>query len=58
MAEKHLLTVREVSEILGLSRTTIWRLAASQKIPAPLKIGGATRWRKADIDALIADGAA
>ncbi|MCZ8133419.1 MAG: helix-turn-helix domain-containing protein [Rhodobacteraceae bacterium] len=50
---KKLLKDREVAALLGCSVCTIWRRAADGKIPAPVKLGGLTRWRASDIEALI-----
>ena len=36
---------------LGMSRATFWRRVKDGTLPAPVKIGGATRWRR---DALLA----
>jgi predicted DNA-binding transcriptional regulator AlpA len=35
---------------LGISRSSVWKLAATGELPAPLKIGGrAARWEHAAI---------
>jgi prophage regulatory protein len=45
-----LLRDREVAELLGISRSSVWKLAATGELPAPLKIGGrAARWEHAAI---------
>ncbi|UGQ46652.1 helix-turn-helix domain-containing protein [Massilia endophytica] len=46
------LTIRQVAEYLKVTERTIYRLAASKKIPA-FKVGGAWRFRKADIEGWI-----
>ena len=48
-----LMNVEEVGKMLNLSKRQIFRLNASGKIPAPLKIGGAVRWPKNDIESWI-----
>ena len=48
-----ILTVREVAEYLKLNEKTTYRLAAEGKIPG-FKVGGAWRFRKAEIDRWIA----
>ena len=54
MSHDHvLLTVKDVSSILNISTTTIWRHVQSGSFPKPLKIGRLTRWRRSDIDQLI-----
>ncbi len=51
-----LLSDVEVAEMMSVSRNTVWRWVSSiEKFPQPVKIGGATRWRKADLDKYIAD---
>jgi predicted DNA-binding transcriptional regulator AlpA len=50
----HLLTDREAASILDCGRSTLWRWAAGGTIPKPLKIGGMSRWRQSDIEAVIA----
>ena len=45
-----LLSDIEVAQLLSVSRTTVWRwLRDIEGFPEPLKIGGATRWRRADV---------
>lgn len=47
-----ILTLKEVSEYLKVTERTIYRLAASKKIPA-FKVGGSWRFSRADIDLWI-----
>ena len=56
--DKQLLRVTEVAKILELGVATIWRLTRQGQLPAPIRIGGSTRWRRADIEALTAREAA
>ena len=46
-------TIKEVASYLKVTERTIYRLAAANKIPA-FKVGGAWRFRTADIDRWIA----
>ena len=39
------------AEFLGVSRATFWRRVADGTLPKPVRLGGATRWRR---DALMA----
>lgn len=55
---KQLLRVGDVAEILDLGVSTIWRQVRKGQLPAPLQIGGSTRWRRADIEALLQPKAA
>ena len=48
-----LLTVGDVAERLGLSTRTIWALRSAGTIPAPIKIGANTRWRRSEIETYI-----
>jgi len=56
MSESLLLTVKEVAEMLGLSERTVYRLADVGKMPRPVKIGAAVRWRKKELDTWIEEG--
>ncbi|SEO13409.1 helix-turn-helix transcriptional regulator [Palleronia pelagia] len=55
---KNLMTVREVAGELNVGVSTIWRWAKNGDLPQPIKICGSTRWRRADIETLIAIAAA
>ena len=48
-----LLKTRELMQMLGIGRTTIYRWMDAGKFPVPIKIGdrGDNRWRQSDIDA-------
>lgn len=54
---KQLLRVGEVATMLDLGVSTIWRQVRKGQLPEPIQIGGSTRWRRADIEALIAQAA-
>jgi predicted DNA-binding transcriptional regulator AlpA len=51
-----LMTASEVAAALRLSVRAVWRDLASGRIPSPLKIGRATRWRAAEIADWITAG--
>lgn len=51
-----LLTINDVAEILKISQRSIWRLVASGKLLAPLRIGGSIRWKREDIREWIDSG--
>lgn len=40
--------------MMGCSRATFWRRVADGTIPTAIKIGGMSRWRLSDIEAVIA----
>ena len=44
----------EGAAILCCSKATFWRRVQEGAIPRPLKIGGTSRWRRSDIEAVIA----
>lgn len=50
-----LLTVNEVVDIFRISRSTLLRLEAQEKIPKHIKIGHRRLYRKADIENFIAN---
>lgn len=52
--DDRLLRVRDVARLLAISVRGVWRLAGMGQIPLPVKVGGSTRWRAADIHRLIA----
>ena len=53
MKSPELINAREVASILGIGVSTLWRNVRADKIPAPIKVGGATRWRVSEIVAWI-----
>lgn len=51
---KTLLRVAEVSEMLSISKSSVWRLTKSGILPQPLKISErTTAWRLSDIQDFI-----
>lgn len=47
---QQLLTAKQVGLLLALSGRQIFRLNSCGKLPRPVRIGGAVRWKLADID--------
>lgn len=45
-----LLRACDVARLLACDERTVWRWASAGTIPPPIRIGGATRWRRADLD--------
>ena len=41
------------SALLGVSRATWWRRVHDGTLPQPIKLGGVTRWRRDEIEAVI-----
>ena len=56
-AEPLLLSAADLSRELGISARTIRRLDLEGKIPAPVRIGRAVRWRRDEIVEWLAAGA-
>lgn len=57
-----LLSDNAAAALLGISRATFWRRVKDGTFPQPVKIVGATRWRReallSAVDALSADAVA
>ena len=47
------LKVDEVASRLRISLRTVWKLVETVKLPKPVKLASASRWRRADVDAFI-----
>lgn len=52
MSERLLITIREAAELLGLSESTVYRLAREDKIPV-VRIGGSVRVNRRHLEAWI-----
>jgi excisionase family DNA binding protein len=45
-----LLNVRQVADLLGINARTVWRMAQTGDLPAPIHLGErVVRWRLADL---------
>lgn len=51
-----LLTAREVANLLRISLRTLWRLKSAGRLPEPVRLGAALRWRVTDLQAFLAAG--
>ena len=51
-----LLAVEAVAELLSCSARHVYRLADAGRMPRPLKLGGANRWRRDELKRWIDDG--
>lgn len=49
MNGKILVTAQEAAQLLSMGRSTLWQNVKNGLLPEPVKIGGATRWRVADL---------
>lgn len=48
-----LLSVKLVSQLLGVCSRTIWRLVASGELTGPVHVAGASRWPATEVSAYI-----
>ena len=44
----------EAAAMLAMGRSTFWREVKVGRLPKPIKLGGLTRWRVADLQACVA----
>jgi prophage regulatory protein len=51
----NLLTIEAVMAAIGLKRTKIYAMIGSGQFPQPIKIGTASRWSEAEVNAWIAE---
>jgi predicted DNA-binding transcriptional regulator AlpA len=51
-----LITARKLAQLLEISPRTLWRLKSAGRLPAPVRLGGAVRWRLDEVRAWIAGG--
>ena len=52
--QDRLISVHEVTVLLGVSPATIWRFVANRSFPEPLRLGAQLRrWWLSDVDAWI-----
>lgn len=47
--DKILVPALEAAKLLSMGKSTFWREVSKGTLPAPVKIGGLTRWRVADL---------
>ena len=48
-----LLSDQSAAALLGISRATFWRRVKDRTFPDPIRIGGATRWRRDELLAAV-----
>jgi excisionase family DNA binding protein len=51
-----LLTVEDVSRLLGVSVRSVWRMVRTGQCPEPLRVRGSTRWRRGELEKWVAAG--
>ena len=50
---ERLLSVKDIAELVGCHKNTIWNWSRTGKMPKPLALGNLTRWRLSDIKTWI-----
>jgi len=50
---EQLLTLKEVTQIVGFKKSTIYKFVKEKKFPRPLKLGKSSRWKKSEIELWI-----
>lgn len=53
---RELLTAAEAAEVAGVAKRSWWRYVSSGKAPAPVRLGGAVRWRRSELAEWIQSG--
>lgn len=53
---RELLTAAEAAEVAGVAKRSWWRYVSSGKAPAPVRLGGAVRWRRSELAEWIQGG--
>lgn len=48
-----LLSDNAAAAMLGISRATFWRRVTDGSLPKPIKLGGATRWHRNELLAVV-----
>ena len=54
--EPLLLTAPEAAGMLGIGKSTFYRLHSSGRVPMPVRLGGAVRWRAGELTDWVAAG--
>ena len=54
--ERIMLTASDVAGMLDITPRTLWRLVARGEIVQPVRFGGSTRWRRAELTKWIEAG--
>ena len=55
-ALRELLTAAESADMAGVAKRRWWRYVSSGRAPAPVRLGGAVRWRRSELAEWIAAG--
>ncbi|MEO2017433.1 MAG: helix-turn-helix domain-containing protein [Fuerstiella sp.] len=54
--EPWLLSASDVAALLAVNKRTIWRWDSAGVLPAPVRISGTTRWKRADVEEWVRAG--
>ena len=54
--EPLLLTANEAAVLLGISRSNLYRLNSSGRLPLPVRLGASVRWRRDELAAWVDAG--
>ncbi len=58
MTDQIYLSLKSLIDLLdGRSRAAIYRDVSEGRLPAPIKLGGSSRWLKSEVDAKLAEAA-
>jgi len=52
-SEVKLYKVKQLEQILNISKSTLWQWVKQDKFPSPIKRVGSTFWKAEDVDAWI-----
>lgn len=53
MSDDRLLKIRQVCELVSVSKSTIWQRVKAKTFPAPVKVGSGTFWKASDVQNYI-----
>jgi prophage regulatory protein len=53
---RELLSADEAATMAGVARRSWWRYVSAGRAPAPVRLGGAVRWRKSELAEWISAG--
>ena len=48
-SERLALSAADLAGLLGISQRHVWKLAASGRLPKPIRLGRSVRWLRADV---------
>lgn len=51
--KKLLIPASEACKLLSMGKSTFWREVGKGSLPRPIKLGGITRWRVADLERFV-----